>query len=436
MCDATPEPDYVNDLPEGSPENTPRCQYEFEHDHKHEGKSVQGHLCGLPVPDDETGNREHLCYFHSRRSRKADSGLKPRLEQPVAGGAYLGEARLEKAQLGDADLANAYLVNAELGEANLRHANLRAGILVGANLKGACLYDAYLEGVNFRGAILSGADLRWAVIASAQQHEGKVSITRVPDLRDANLQAALLGRVIISPDANLTGADLQFSVTPRSIPWYRLEERWRWNEYCLQDERCARSDQHWEKVTTARSMDKDDRPTLSECERTYRQLKLSYQESGDYQTAGEFFLREMECKRAQMVVEKKPLWQQVWPALMYFVCGYGERPKWIAAWALGLVALFAFFHGWAGIINPYTGEFRIGPGIAWATWGHIWETVWQGFNAWLSCLYFSAITFTSLGYADLAPAPGIGRALAGLEAALGIVIMSLFLICIVRKYSR
>ena len=231
----------------------------------------------------------------------------------------------------------------------------------------------------------------------------------------------------------------ELTKTPKDPWWSRPSAPlgyWRWTEYHIQDERCAHSDVEWSRPKIRYVLPDSCRPTFADCEAIYRQLKLNYQESGDYQTAGEFFVREMECKRAQMVKDSEPRLKRCWPALMYFLCGYGERPSWIAAWALVLVALFGFFHGWAGIISHYTGEYRIGPGIAWPTWGHIGETIWAGFTAWLTCLYFSVITFTSLGYADLAPAPGVGRALAGVEAALGIVIMSLFLICVVRKYSR
>lgn len=56
-------------------------------------------------------------------------------------------------------------------------------------------------------------------------------------------------------------------------------------------------------------------------------------------------------------------------------------------------------------------------------------------TAW-KCLYFSVITFTSLGYADLVPAHGAGRILVSVEAATGFVLMSLLLVTIARKFSR
>ncbi len=466
-------PDYVNDLPESYPPDTPRCEYVFEHDFIYKGRSVRARPCGLLLEPYER-DPQPCCYFHSRRPREGDNQLKEELEAAVAAGVYLGEAQLawaelQGAQLSLANLVDADLSNAELHGADLSHANLQGANLYDATLEKADLADAKLQGADLRtarlhaakleranlyGAVLSFAKLRkaslwWAKLAGAHlykaelvnadlrgvtidslqeidQDSGVAAIMR-SDLQEADLRGALLATARIAPEANLSHVKWGKRRTirkdrPSLCPW------WRWSQYHIQDERCAHSEKEWEKVKNLHKLHDLARPTFADCEAVYRQLKLNYQESGDYQTAGEFFVREMECKRAQMVKDRKPLLQRFWPALMYFLCGYGERPGWIAAWALVLVALFAFFHGWAGITNPYTGEYRIGPGIAWPTWA--------GFTAWLSCLYFSVITFTSLGYADLAPAQGVGRALAGVEAALGIVMMSLLLICVVRKYSR
>ncbi len=524
-------PGYVNDLPEGYPPDTPRCGYVFQHDHKYKGRGVKGRLCGLPVPDDELGGREQLCYFHSTRPRKRDTELKEKLE---AAKAYVGEAQLPEAELWqaelpdarlfysnlqgadlreanlqgtrlwhanlqganllDANLEGAYLSSANLEGADLRDANLQGANLWGANLQGATLYDANLQGAwlcdadlrdadllsaNLRGAHPSGADLRGASLLFVNLSYGYLAkaemqgtclkganlvnanlwgvnvalldrideetglVTTTPaTLERADLRGASLLDARIAPEVNLSELSFAFPITRRWFPWQKRGwiglrgiRRWwrlrrmRWGEYHIRDERCASSDEEWHKIRTLYGWDEYmRRPTLADCHTLYRQLKLNYQESGDYQTAGEFFVREMECKRAQMVKDRKPLLQRFWPALMYFLCGYGERPKWIAAWALVLVALFAFVHGWWGLRDS-AGDYVMGPGIDWIP-------SLAGMGRWLTAAYFSVVTFTSLGYGDLAPGAGWGRFFAGLEAALGIVIMSLFLICVVRKYSR
>ena len=50
--------------------------------------------------------------------------------------------------------------------------------------------------------------------------------------------------------------------------------------------------------------------------------------------------------------------------------------------------------------------------------------------------YFSIITFTTLGYGDIRPAPGLGSALTALEAILGGIMMALTVLVIGRKFMR
>ncbi len=51
-------------------------------------------------------------------------------------------------------------------------------------------------------------------------------------------------------------------------------------------------------------------------------------------------------------------------------------------------------------------------------------------------LYFSVITFTTLGYGDIRPAPGLGSALCATEAILGGIMMALTVLVIGRKFMR
>jgi hypothetical protein len=51
-------------------------------------------------------------------------------------------------------------------------------------------------------------------------------------------------------------------------------------------------------------------------------------------------------------------------------------------------------------------------------------------------LYFSVITFTTLGYGDIQPAPGVGSGLCATEAILGGIMMALTVLVIGRKFMR
>jgi voltage-gated potassium channel Kch len=70
----------------------------------------------------------------------------------------------------------------------------------------------------------------------------------------------------------------------------------------------------------------------------------------------------------------------------------------------------------------------IGPGMA--------APSWAGVGRWFTAAYFSVTTFVTLGYGDVRSAPCLGRLAAGTEALAGFVLLSLFLVCVVRKFSR
>ncbi len=92
--------------------------------------------------------------------------------------------------------------------------------------------------------------------------------------------------------------------------------------------------------------------------------------------------------------------------------GYGERPQRIIS-----TALLAIF-GWAWLYYP--------AGI---------ESTPAAEASFLDCLYFSIVTFTTLGYGDLHPATDM-RFWAGTEALAGAFLMALFVVAMARKFTR
>ncbi len=95
--------------------------------------------------------------------------------------------------------------------------------------------------------------------------------------------------------------------------------------------------------------------------------------------------------------------------------GYGERPVRPLIWGTGLVFLCAWIYWHFGAICTDTGH-RV------ASFG--------------TNLYFSVVTFTTLGYGDFRPEPGWPRMLCSVEAILGAATMATFIVCLTRKYTR
>lgn len=286
--------------------------------------------------------------------------------------------------------------------------DLRAANLDGADLRGVDLAGVELQGASLVGADLREADLRGAQIGTLEIRAASgPHATRKPTiLRGADFRGALLTGVRIEPEPDLSNA--------------------RFDRPLLLDERCARDDAVWNWVMRDRGLREEERPTLADCEAIYRQLKLNYQESGEYTTAGDFFVREMECKRTQLRDTSFNDW--VKHTVFYWLSGYGERPMWVLRWMAALVVTFAWVQGALGL---YDGETPVvGPGIDWI------PTV-GGLDRFITALYFSMVTFTSLGYGDVRPAPWcLPRVLAGAEATVGLALMALLMVCVVRKFSR
>ncbi len=315
-------------------------------------------------------------------------------------GAWLTEANLQAAELPVADLQYAHLWGADLQEANLWGADLQEANLHGANLQKADLHhvanlqEADLHGANLQEANLSGAILQAAKLWNANLQKADLSgaILQAADLSGAILQGADLADVIISPDTDLDGV----TWGPNNI--IKLEE--------------------------------PDRK-YPEAERVYRQIKRSYEESGDYATAGRFFVREMECKRKALPVRLRWILN-----IIYAFCEYGENCWRVVCAAAVVIIVFAIIHAFVGIhTTESAGVYPRDVTVVNLDWR--WQLPGLDELKQLgTATYFSLVTFTTLGYGDLQPGSGIGRACAAAEAAIGAFIMALFVYCFVRKWAR
>jgi uncharacterized protein YjbI with pentapeptide repeats/voltage-gated potassium channel Kch len=127
----------------------------------------------------------------------------------------------------------------------------------------------------------------------------------------------------------------------------------------------------------------------------------------------------------------------VWSCFCNAIYGYGERP-WNVIISAGLIiVIFALLFSSIGISKPEiielnTTTIQQNPGnIADLTSeGLLKNNVIKNFP---DSLYFSLITFTTLGYGDFRPLEGLGRILAGSEAFIGAFMMALFVYTFARR---
>ncbi len=170
----------------------------------------------------------------------------------------------------------------------------------------------------------------------------------------------------------------------------------------------------------------------------YRCLKQSHQNSGDYETAGEFYIQERECKRKQLGFFSRHFWNIFYRGF----CLYGERPYNVILVSISIIIIFASFYLFHGV--EFIGsEFLlihssyINYDLSLNSFGFQWlrTNIYFVFKDFLLCIYTSLITFTTLGYGDVHPI-GWSRFFASIEAWIGIFMTALFIFVFTRRMMR
>ena len=105
-------------------------------------------------------------------------------------------------------------------------------------------------------------------------------------------------------------------------------------------------------------------------------------------------------------------------------CGYGERPIRVMAFSLTTILTFAVCYAALGVSDPAGTEFL-----------HSDSLITDRLQHFLTCVYFSVVTFTTLGYGDITPL-GIARLFAAMEAFIGSFTLALFVVVFVKKMTR
>lgn len=108
-------------------------------------------------------------------------------------------------------------------------------------------------------------------------------------------------------------------------------------------------------------------------------------------------------------------------AFLNAVSGYGERPQRTVLASVAVVLGSAF-------VYPAAGGIRDGDAVV--TYAS------DGAAAVTDGLYFSVVTFSTLGYGDLEPTGALARAIAGLEALSGAFLVALFVFALGRQAAR
>jgi len=267
------------------------------------------------------------------------------------------------------------LKRADLPELNLVNHNSKSGY----DLSYADLYRAKLCGAHLFNIDLHGASLMKA------------------DLRNANLHRANL------EDCNLLGVKLSNA---------RIENV-RWGKQLLQEKNAELAGREGNREVML--------DCLEQAEEIYRNLRKTAENQGLFETSGHFFYKEMLMRRYQL--PKFSLHRTISRVVDWF-CGYGERPLNVVLFSLILIGICTFIYFFLGLSSN----------------GRLLQidlsvSLYANFITFLECLYFSVVTFTTLGYGDIVPI-GPTRPFAALQAFTGNFTIALFVVVFVKKMTR
>ena len=269
----------------------------------------------------------------------------------------------------------------------------------GIPMEGFCLRGANLENINLVNRDgepyrLVNSDLSRANLHDAHLYRADLSGSQ---LLKANLSHANLHWCNLS-GCNFLGTNFKNA----------LLEHVNWGRELYQE-------------TQAKNSPGQDVELYQEAEEVARNIRRHCEDQGILRVSGHFFYREMVFRRLQM---PKFSGRRFFSWIVDRVSGYGESPRRVVFFSGFLVlccSLIYFFTGVqdSGRLIQYRPE--VGSG--------------QNFKNWLDCIYFSVVTFTTLGYGDLTP-QGWSRIVAAVEAFIGSFSLALFVVLFVKKMTR
>lgn len=392
-------------------------------------------LDGAKLSGLNLGDSISFSNFALRRSDFSDTDLSHAdFSNADLSGADLSDVDLFDSNLKDARLKFANLSDTYLNHANLPRVDLSFADLTGTNcyftnfteseFSGATLVDTELHGADltetdFRGVVFSGVDLR--------EISFKPACDRDPKSEEI---ASLLEDVQFEDRTDLRGADFSgaklYQTAFRDV---RINDK---TSFGIEDgNRGSACRYDYDQRATVTNNDDIDR--LEAAAWTYRRLESLFEENAMDQRARNAHIRKEETQR----LHAKGGWTDSWlgwfrdrfvPTINYHLHRHGESVSRLLAVSAILIAGCTFVYAGAGIArgdsvvyNLELSELTSPPAIA---------------TDLLNSLYFSIITFSTIGYGDFYPASPLSRLLVGIQSLAGALFIALFVFVLGRHVAR
>jgi uncharacterized protein YjbI with pentapeptide repeats len=309
-----------------------------------------------------------------------------------------GPVSLEGARLIGADLSELDLSGANLSGANLSGANLSGANLMGANLKGTILFEANLDHTDFSMANLQGAQLDSAV----GRHVGFAGA----DLTGASLIAATL------PESALTRATLHDAALVRSDltgSRFREADLTRAN---FTGAGLGGVDMAGATMVDAVFNEADMRGAALSATRGFEQAQWIGTDMRDINFTGAYLLRRWAMDQNYLDEFRR---QSRFHAGLYRVWwATSDCGRSLGRWACVVLALTLAFAGLYTLVDLDYGSYE----------------------TWLSPMYYSVVTMTTLGYGDVLPATLGAQIMCMAEVVIGYIMLGGLLSIFSNKMAR
>lgn len=313
-------------------------------------------------------------------------------------GAQFFDAGLHAVEFTDAHLTDARFPDADLLNARFSNAVLAGAEFAGANLQGTLFYWANLRQVDFTAANLEDADLTGADLFDA-------------DLRKADLYGATMDGVSINRQTKFGSHYVESRPGGLRGGFKHLPAQSRifGNELRLA-------------ISPGRS-GTDDEDRLGKAAWSFRKVEQLSKDAGLSKQARSYNVQRKDVERRLYLVENGSRLRWTMALLSSFAMRYGESPWRVVG--LSLLAIFAAAgcYIWYGLrLTGGEESMIIGAGT-----GNAALPILVG-----KSLYFSTITFTTVGYGDIQPI-GWSQTIATVESFLGALLMALLVYVLGRR---
>ncbi|MFC1716975.1 potassium channel family protein [Candidatus Poribacteria bacterium] len=167
---------------------------------------------------------------------------------------------------------------------------------------------------------------------------------------------------------------------------------------------------------------------------SFRNAKVEYEKEGKYDDAGRMYVKEKESTRLHLKSQSGNRLKRTWLWIWESSSNYGESPLRFIGWIAAIVLIF-------GLINL--------PIIStWLDWWPSIEFKEHPFHSWndgfvdgflfniVAAVYYSAVTFATLGFGDITPVNILGRLCAIAEVLLGYLMFGVLITLVARKMTR